>query len=440
MSTAITVALHDESGSTSGHLHIGSLPKDDRKFELILDRRNDAPGSLVAQAPVQLLEEAEYTFTVDVDCSSVAVTPEEIFNTSDGGGKTGRLRPGRSTGTVHVAVVGENRHVIGRCQFEVRSRKLNYLSEYRWMILRIADEAAEVLQSSFAASSLGAFRPAATGTAEGLYQRFAFIQSLLAGDEFRAALQTILHRPHRDYVALERYLDPSRGLCTAPNLARELVRPGLRQTLPHPPAGFPLTTLPRSVAQVEHEETFDTLPNRFVRFALEEWRNIADEVGRRSGGLSGPAAARGAEEASALRDEMSTVLADSLFATVGRLDALPPGNPVLERRAGYRDVLRAFFQADAAALVDWSAAEDLFSTGQRNVASLYEYWVYFELVRIVGSLKGLPAGSKVPSQEDQGRAVPRSSPREAVRLGCKRPAARPSCLTGTLVQPAVQPG
>ena len=388
MSTQVTLEVLDETGAICGQLHIGCLPKYETRFDLIVDRRGEPARALIAQAPVQLLEEAEYTFTVEVGGSSITITPEVMFNRSDGSGKSGRLRPGRATGTVHVTVLGEDDHVIGRCQFEVRSRKLDYLSEYRWMIQRIADEAAEVLQSSFAASSLGAFRPAATGTAQGLYQRFAFLQSLLAGDEFRAALQTILHRPHRDYVTLERHMDPSRGLRSGPRLGRELVRPGPRQPLPHPMAGFPLTTLPRTVAQIDYEETFDTLPNRFVRFALEEWRNLADEVSRAARSLSDPVAARGAQEASALRDELSGVLADKLFATVGPLQALPPGNTVLERRAGYRDVLRAFFQAEAAALVDWSAADDLFSAGQRNVASLYEYWVYIELVRLVGSLRG----------------------------------------------------
>lgn len=389
MITSVTVDLHDEAGAVSGQLTIACLPRGDSKGPaLILDRRDDPPEALIAQAAVQLLEEAEYTFDVDVEGSPITVDPEDLFNRSDVDGKSGRLRPGRSTGTVSVKVRDGDRRLIGHCQLEVRSKKLNYVSEYRWMLQRIADEAAEVAQSSFAASSLGAFRPANAGSAEGLYQRFAFIQSLLAADDFRASLQMILHRPHRDYVAVERHLDPSRGIRPGRRLARELVKPGPRQPFPNPPAGLPLASLPQTVPQIQHEETFDTLPNRFVKFALEEWRNLAEDVGRCSRSLKGPAAVRGAQEAGTLADELTAVLADRMFADVGQLQGLPVGNPVLERRAGYRDVLRAFFQADAAALVDWSAAEDLFSAGQRNVASLYEYWVYLELARIVGSLSG----------------------------------------------------
>src|SRR4029079_2499381 len=123
----------------------------------------------------------------------VMTEPVEMFNPSDATGRAGRLRTGRMTGTIAVVVRNSMGAAVGGGEVEVRSRKLNYLSEYRWMLQRIADEAAEAAQSHFAPSSLTAFRPAHAGSAETVYQRFAFVSSLLASTDFDASLRLILN-------------------------------------------------------------------------------------------------------------------------------------------------------------------------------------------------------------------------------------------------------
>jgi hypothetical protein len=45
---------------------------------------------------------------------------------------------------------------------------------------------------------------------------------------------------------------------------------------------------------------------------------------------------------------------------------------VLQRKAGYREVLRWW--------LSWEGGEELFHAGQRDVASLYEYWLFLELL------------------------------------------------------------
>ena len=75
---------------------------------------------------------------------------------------------------------------------------------------------------------------------------------------------------------------------------------------------------------------------------------------------------------------------------VGALEAFPAGNQVLQRREGYRDVFRAFLQGEVAATIEWEGGEDIFSAGLRDVATLYEFWVYFELARVLGEVLGEP--------------------------------------------------
>jgi predicted component of viral defense system (DUF524 family) len=50
---------------------------------------------------------------------------------------------------------------------------------------------------------------------------------------------------------------------------------------------------------------------------------------------------------------------------------------VLQRKAGYREVLRWWLRFRTTAELSWEGGEELFYAGQRDVASVYEYWVFF---------------------------------------------------------------
>jgi hypothetical protein len=78
-----------------------------------------------------------------------------------------------------------------------------------------------------------------------------------------------------------------------------------------------------------------------------------------------------------------------MFREVGRLQTFPIGNQVLQKRAGYRELLRTFVLAEigASLALNWDV-DDLFGASQRNVATLYEYWVFLQLARSVGRVCG----------------------------------------------------
>lgn len=376
-------------GQTFGlGLRVATLPGQELASGLpLLVERSSGVDEGIACGRLQLLEEAEYTYEV-VGCSTeVVLEPVEVFNPSNASGHTGRLRPGRATGTITVVARSTTGTLLGTGNVEVRSRKLNYLSEYRWMLQRIADEAAEAAQSHFAPSALPAFSPSTEGHAETLYQRFSFVRALLGSAEFDAALQLVVRRPHHDYVAVAEAANPRRGLKGDSSLHRELARFGPRQSFAasHIPG---LHSLPTAVRRTAHIQTVDTVPNRFVAYALRTWRSLAHDVSRACGARSGPAARRGQVEANALADQLDEYLHDSLFRNVSELSAFPAEDTVLQRRPGYRDIFRAYLQAEAAALVDWLGSRDTFTAGQRDVAALYEYWAFLELSRVVGGCPG----------------------------------------------------
>jgi hypothetical protein len=380
------LALVLEGGRTVGRLRVSCRPENTSWFEVPgIELESAVRASGGASAQVRLLEEFEYNYEIslDGDPSLARLEPRELFDSSTASLKHGRLRVGRSTGSVLTVVeLADGRRATA--EFEVRSRKLNYETQYRSMLRGIASEAAELLQSRFAPSSFSSFRPDHESDPATLYQRFAFAQSFLESDEFESALLLILNRPHHDYVATTTSSDPARSMRPTRRFARELVAPGPRQSVP---GHAVLRTVPRQVRQTTFTETYDTIPNRFVKFALERWRDVARDVQRHLSERA-PADRRGRREAARLEDRLMRALATPALTMASRLQSFPAENSVLQGRAGYREIMRAFLQCEAGAALRWADGEDLFKAGQRDVATLYEYWCFLELARIVGDLPG----------------------------------------------------
>ena len=61
-------------------------------------------------------------------------------------------------------------------------------------------------------------------------------------------------------------------------------------------------------------------------------------------------------------------------------------SPALQRKEGYREVLQAWLIFDLAAKLSWHGGDDVYDAGKRNVATLYEYWLFFKLMEVIGSI------------------------------------------------------
>ena len=201
-------------------------------------------------------------------------------------------------------------------------------------------------------------------------------------------LALVLHRPHRAWVDEEELRQPGTPLRGGTRNLRALTRPGPRVSVP---TGHPIPSLPARISAVRTEETLDTEPNRFVLFALERWREIAQRVldvlnvqTRRTGPIS-----RGIDAALEVIDLIDRTRSAPMFREVGPLRSFPSGNQVLQKRGGYRELLRTFVLAEIGArlALDWDV-DDVFGASQRNVATLYEYWAFLQLARSVGHVCG----------------------------------------------------
>jgi predicted component of viral defense system (DUF524 family) len=141
-------------------------------------------------------------------------------------------------------------------------------------------------------------------------------------------------------------------------------------------------SLPERISLYRNVQTEDTPENRFVKFALQGFSGFLVLMRQRLDAINANDA-RLRQEISALTGQLDAVLGADVFRGVSPPDMLPLGSPVLQRKEGYREVYQAWLRFDMAARLVWQGGDDVYRAGQRDIATLYEYWVFFKLLEIV---------------------------------------------------------
>jgi predicted component of viral defense system (DUF524 family) len=378
MSVART-ALRDESNQAIGWLTIARLPGRS-------DPLSEHPDS---GRPV-LAEGGDYHFEIDVEPAegAVAVEPStELFSFDDTTCRRGRIRPRQFVGRIRVRVDDPSTGQSGYADIEVRPTKLEAEAEYRHMLRDIEDVATEALLHGFAPAALSLTTDSAT-TPELLYQQFALLHAKLVSREFEDSMALILANPHRAWIDEREDQHPGRPLRAGGHLSRALARSGPRVKTY---GRLSLGSVPRRVERSRTESTLDSIPNRFVLYALSRWRSVAQRLADALGPLGsepGPIR-RGRDAAAEILTRMDRHLGHPLFREVAPLRVFPMANQVLLKQAGYRDLFRTFALGEVGSRLALDLdLDDVFAASQRNAAALYEYWTFLQLADAVGTVCG----------------------------------------------------
>ena len=375
----VPVPIIDAFGNSLGTMVLAGLPRSPYKPKVL-------------EGVGQVVEGATYRFEISLDAQPLAVALEpgdELFSFDSYNCLTGRFQPRQHVGRIRVRVSIPGSDVDGIASIDVAPTKLEYASEYQQMLADIATVATEAVLQGFAPASLDLSQDSAL-TRSLPYQQFAFLSARLESRELQDALAIIIASPHRAWHVETELQVAGRPLPAGPSLGRAVVRPGPRV----PTHGrLRVDSVPLRIERRRTEATFDSIPNRFVKHALERWRSIAQQLIENLGTTEpapGPVR-RGRTVALGVREQLDRALAAPLFSQVARLDTFPSANQVLHRQQGYREVFRTFALAEVGARLSLDLElDDVFAASQRNVATLYEYWAFLQLVEAIGTVCGEP--------------------------------------------------
>ncbi|MHB1185187.1 MAG: DUF2357 domain-containing protein [Desulfobulbia bacterium] len=383
-----TLAFLDVRGHPVARLEV--YPPDNPVDALV--RLGDAEAREAGEETVQLMEGLRYEYEF-VGPGAENLRLEEEFGKSAVEPSSnprlahcGSIATGLNTGRLALVARNVAGHLAGRTAVEVRSRKVGYRDDYRRMLEDITEQCVALLMELRAPSAMRV-APDPGRTPDTLHQRFAFLRGLLGSRQFLDALHRIITQPHRCWKPEETVRDMRRGFKPDAKTQRHLARASRRVPLPpgHPLAKT-LSSLPEHISLHRNAQTEDTPENRFVRFALQTFSGFLNRMRLHLENIGNTTDIRLREEIATLENQLETALAADVFRNVSDPDMLPLGSPVLQRKGGYREVYQAWLKFDMAARLVWRGGEDVYGAGQRDIATLYEYWVFFKLLNIVSTV------------------------------------------------------
>jgi predicted component of viral defense system (DUF524 family) len=299
----------------------------------------------------------------------------------------GRIETGNYVGLLKLELLDKATGAkVSESYLDVRSTKLKYESEYQTMLEDIASRCADFLLQ-LESPVHQQFIPDDDVKVATLAQRLYFLKNLLGGEEFRQAIQRIVAMPNTCWTEECRIVDVRQGRRLGRAAVRQMVAGGHRMAVPEAhPFHVVMSTIPERIEVRDKRDTVDTPENRFVKYALGTFVQILEAMLEKWPGEGVEKYPALREEIRGLVDELEETLADDVFKMVSPPVFLPLNSPVLQRKEGYRQVLRAWMLIELAAKLSWTGGDDVYAGGKRDAAALYEYWVFFRLLNMVADL------------------------------------------------------
>lgn len=265
--------------------------------------------------------------------------------------------------------------------FEVRSKKIGYLSHYPIMIGDISEACMGLAldKSSFLYQNLKFSEKSRTIH----YEDYMFLEFLFRPNELPLAYDKIKRRPYRRLkqvieeipTSLSSSIDASclmdiasGGEVFTPVNAKSL------NTAPHF-AGY----FPNNVVNNQNEETIDIPENQLVKDFLLTIDYMIDRLITSSNLTDGYAKDR----LNQFMDLVQSFLSDEWMTDVSPLQRFPSNSQVMQKRDGYSEVLKYYLSLDLSFRFRCKEFEESISGYNRRLSQLYEYWCYLELIKVL---------------------------------------------------------
>jgi hypothetical protein len=252
----------------------------------------------------------------------------------------GVIEPGNYVGLLKLELRDKTGVKAAETYVEVHSTKLNYQSEYRSMLEDIADRCADFLLQLESPVDQQ-FVPDDEVHEATLAQRLYFLKSLLGGEEFQQAVQRIVTMPNTRWREEYRTLDVRQSRRLGRYEVRQFASTGRRMGVPaaHPLRGM-MDTIPERIEVRDKRDTVDTPENRFVKHALNQFLQTLEDLLAKFPNIGNEKYPGLRVEIGGLINDLEETISHDVFKQVSQPEFLPLNSPVLQRKEGYRQVLR----------------------------------------------------------------------------------------------------
>ncbi|GAB2484900.1 DUF2357 domain-containing protein [Algoriphagus taiwanensis] len=374
------------------------------KEELLFDEVQTSEEN--NEARYQLVEGCFYEFDLSNPDFFLKADKDNIVQPSQKRPYSGILAPNIYVGTLYLNLLKKGvENPVKRIPLEVRSRKTGYRDDYRDMLEFITEKCTDLLLQ-INSPVYQNFEPDFDNdiSEEVLYQRFIFLKSIIGTSEFNEAIHRIVSFPNTKWEEETELKDVRNTRRFSKSSITELIRGKNRVKIPssHPLVGYGLDSVPAKILSTRKVDSLDTPENRFIKYALETFLKFCVEINAKAKKLNGQSQL--AKESERLVSELENHLHHTIFSEISPPHLLKLNSPVLQRKEGYREVLRVWLMFDLAAKLIWKGGEDVYEGGKKDIATLYEYWLFFKLLEILQNLFQIEPKEleKLITQTDEG--------------------------------------
>lgn len=269
---------------------------------------------------------------------------------------------------------------VAKVDLEIKSVKTEYRTDYRKMLEDITAYYTDLvlMQGSPITQKLEIDYDTPQQT---LYQRYAFVRSIVEGNAFQEAIHKIISNPVRKWAETT----VERNVCNVKRLSRKNMHQiaTSRDRIPVKNGcdmGLPMEvgSIPRTLTVAYKRDTLDNQENQLIKFVIRSFCSFCSDLRSKKN-----ANERLKAEIDKTLDVLSGHLSNLFFKQVSLPSQLNLNSPVLQRKEGYREILQAWLMFNLAAKLSWKGGDYVYEAGKRNVAVLYEYWVFFKLLEVI---------------------------------------------------------
>lgn len=269
---------------------------------------------------------------------------------------------------------------VAKVDIEIKSVKAEYRTDYRKMMEDITAYYTDLvlMQGSPVTQKLEIDYDTPQQT---LYQRYAFVRSIVESNAFQEAIHKIISNPVRKWE--ETIVE--RNVCNVKRLSRKNMHQiaTSRDRIPVQNGcdmGLPveIASVPRTLTVAYKRDTLDNPENQFIKFVIRSLSSFCSDLRSKKNAND-----RLKAEIDKTMDVLNGHLNTLFLKQVSMPLQLNLNSPVLQRKEGYREILQAWLMFDLAAKLSWKGGDNVYEAGKRNVAVLYEYWVFFKLLEVI---------------------------------------------------------
>ena len=337
------------------------------------------------EARFQLVEGCLYDFQISDPDFVLGDVGENIIQQHKRTKNLGTIAPNIFVGTLSIPLLEkESNQECCKVELEVQSIKSGYRDDYRDMLELITEKCTDLLLQANSPVSQH-FEIDYTKDSQSLYQKFAFIKSVIGTDEFAEAIHRIVTAPVTKWTETTEEKDIRNARRFSNANIKEILKGSQRNKLPetHYLRTYGIDTLPERITTIRKTDSVDTPENRFIKHALENFLKFCTDINNKAKEFRHK---KMENESELLIRELEGQLHHTLFKDISRPTTLKLNSPVLQRKEGYREVLRVWLMFDLAAKLIWKGGDDIYSGGKKDIATLYEYWLFFKLLDLFQSI------------------------------------------------------